>query len=110
MPAGMLRHRVTLLQPVHRPGVIGETLTTWSAVAVVWAEIRELSGREWYEAQQLPEGDVSTDIIIRYRADVTRQMRVVYGSQTYDIVAVLDRDGRKKQLILKCREVTAHGG
>lgn len=106
MAAGALRQRVTLLRPVQRGGVVGETLTTWSIVAVVWAQIKDLSGREWYEAQQLPEGDLSTDIIIRYRPDVVRQMRVGHGSRFYDIVAVLDKDSHRKILNLKCRAVT----
>lgn len=109
MLAGKLRHRVTLLQPVQRGGEVGETITTWSPVAVVWAEIRDLSGREWYEAQQLPEGEVTTDIIIRYRPGVTRLMRVAHGTRMYDVVAVLDRDGHKKMLVLKCKEALQHG-
>lgn len=105
MAAGKLRNRVLLQRLVQRSGVPGETLISWTVIAAIWAEIRDLTGREWYEAQQLPEGDVTTDIIIRYRADVTRQMRVTHGADIYDIVAVLDRDGRREWLTLKCREV-----
>lgn len=104
MGSGALRHRVTLLQLVQRDGALGEVTASWSPVAVVWAQVRDLSGREWYEARQLPEGEVSTEVTIRFRAGVTRTMRVLHGTRTYDIIAVLDRDGGRKFLGLMCRE------
>lgn len=107
MLIGALRQRVTLLQLVQRDGALGETLSSWSPVAVVWAQVKDLSGREWYEAQQLPEGDVSVEITIRFRAGLTRTMRIQHGAKTYDVIAVLDRDGQKKFLRLMCREVLA---
>lgn len=103
--AGRLRHRVTLQRLEQQRNALGEALDTWVPLASVWAEVRDLSGREWYEARQLPEGDVSTTIIIRHRSDVRRTMRVIFGARVFDIVAVLDKDGRGRMLQLMCREV-----
>lgn len=105
MRAGLLRNRVTLQKLIQERNEIGEAVETWVTVAHVWAEIRALSGREWYEARQLPEGEISTTIVIRFREDIDRTMRILHNARKFNIVSVLDPDGRKKQLQLMCLEV-----
>ena len=101
---GNFRHRVTLLSLLQQDGALGEVTTSWTPLTQIWAQVKDLSGREWYEARQLPEGEVSTEITVRFRADIGRTMRIQHGTTIYEIVAVLDRDGRRKFLRLMCRE------
>jgi SPP1 family predicted phage head-tail adaptor len=102
--AGELRHRVTIQGRTITRNSYGEEKVDWMPVATVWAEVTDLSGREYFAAQQV-QAEVTTRIRIRYRPGVAPEMRVVAGARTFDILAVLDPDGRRRELHLMCRGV-----
>lgn len=105
MRAGSLRHRV-ILQSLSQPqNAVGEAVEEWMPQAEVWAEVRAMSGREWHEMGQAPMGANTVEVIIRHRDDVTRTMRVLHGARTLEIVAIMDRDGRGREMRLLCSEV-----
>lgn len=104
MHAGQLRHRITIQQKQVSQNSYGEEIVTWTDLAIVWASVEDLSGREFYEARQIPTAEVTTRVRIRYRSDVKPTMRVVF-SRMLEIVAVLDPEGCKRELVLMCREL-----
>lgn len=104
MRAGALRHFITIRQPVETQDGAGGLLTSWQNVANVWAEVVDLSGREYFSAQQV-SSEVTTRIRIRYRSGVIPKMQVKDGDVDYDILAVLDPTGRREELHLMCRRV-----
>ena len=85
----------------------GEEIVTWIPVATVWAEIVQLRGREFFAAAQMQE---ATDVRVRmrYRAGITRDMRVVWRDGTLDIVSVIEV-GRKDVLELMCLSGVRNG-
>jgi SPP1 family predicted phage head-tail adaptor len=105
MRAGNLRHRVTI-QSKGTPArnSYGEEVITWATEATVWGAVEPLRGREFLEGKR--EGaEVTTRIRIRHRDGITPEMRAVWGSHTYDIVSVIDLEGREREIHLMCREV-----
>lgn len=105
MRAGVLRQRVTIQKPV----VIGRDsfgaeILGWEKVATLWADVQPLSGREYFDAQQM-NNEVTTLIRIRYYPGITPQMQVVWNNHTYNIQAVLDQAERKREVHLMCKEV-----
>lgn len=100
---GGLRHRVTLEQPVRADDDGGGAVETWEAVAELWAKIAARSGKETVEADRLA-GERKVDVTIRYREDVTPNMRFRLGARALDIRAVLDEDGRRRLLKCECVE------
>ena len=78
MRAGTLRRRVTIQPyelvvddygaPLHRE--------SWKDVATVWASVEAVSGRDFFAARQ-EQSEVTHKVTIRYRGDVTAQMRVL---------------------------------
>mgnify|MGYP005862916515 CR=1 FL=1 len=105
MRSGELRHRVVLQQLVAGEDDYGQPTDTWQNMATVWAKIEDLAGREYFRAQQVPTAQISTRITIRYRSDVKPEMRIVWGDRTFNIAAVLDPDGRNRELQIMCLEV-----
>jgi SPP1 family predicted phage head-tail adaptor len=106
MRAGTLRHRITIQEkPTPTPrNAHGEEVFTWSDVATVWAAKVDISGREFMEARR--EGvQISTRFVIRYRSGLKETMRVTHDSRTYEIRAVLDPEGRRRELHLLCEEI-----
>lgn len=100
--AGELRERVTLLVPTEVDDGQGGRAIDYVAGETVWSAVREAGGRE-----VLMSGGVQTaksvQITIRYRADVTPQMRLRRAADgaDYELVAApRDLDGRRRWLEL----------
>lgn len=106
--AGLFNQRVTIEQKSVTRTAIGEETVTWTAVATVWAAVQPIRGKEFFAAAQMQD---ATDhrVTIRYRGDVTRDMRVMWGSKPLDIVSVIDVNGRKEDLELMCIEGVRNG-
>lgn len=105
MNAGALAHRVTIQQDTPTSdGQGGRTVTT-STLARVWAEVVPLSGRELLQAQAIGS-QVSYRVRVRFREDITPQMRLVlpstFGGQTLQIHAVRVEGGLRESLVLDC--------
>jgi len=111
--AGRLRDRVTFRErdpdakdpetgqpyPPNHPGA-------WRDVVTVWAEVRDLAGRKFYEAQAA-EAQVTTEIRIRYRAGIRPDMRVRCGDREWEIRAVQRPENRRTELLIMCEELGA---
>ena len=96
--------QVVIQQLAAGQDAIGQPVQTWSALATVWANIKHLSGLETIKGGA-ESSSVKASIRIHYRADVTSAMRVVHGSTTYEIKAVLpDVEGRR-HLDLVCEVI-----
>lgn len=86
---GLLRHSVQLQERTDaQNGTTGEMQTTWTTIATPWANISPMSGREFLAAGA-EQSEVRGRITIRYRDDVTADMRIVYRGKYYNILAVL---------------------
>lgn len=88
MQAGKLRDRVVILQRQSGSDALGQPSTTWQSLAILWAEVRFVSGIETIKAGR----EISTSrasVRIRRRGNVSRQMRVRIGGVEYEIVDVV---------------------
>ena len=107
MSAGELRDRVTFFRPTKVTDVLrGQTVTYTSEVATVWAHWRGLTTRETLIAQGM-QTIPSYRLVIRYRPDITTQLRVRRGTTgpTCEIASVNDPFGTRKWLDLDLVEV-----
>ena len=100
MRAGTLNSYVRI---EYRTGVqdeAGQLVDSWIELASMWANIKNRSGAEAIRADQ-ESSTVRTSIRVRYREDITADMRVVHGSRVYEIKAVLpaEDDGDRVDLV-----------
>ena len=104
MKIGAMRHRITFQQPVKMPdGYKGHTVS-WQDVATVWAQVEPLSGREYFYAHQI-KNEVSHRVRMRYREDITVEMRVKLSEDRHlAIESVIDLQERRQFLEILCRE------
>jgi len=72
-----------------------------TTLAQVWAEKKDISGREFFSAA-VENSEVDTVFRIRHRTDVTTKHRIAYGNLDYDIVAIAEL-GRREGLELRCK-------
>ena len=96
---GDLRTRLTLEAPTRTGDGGGGASVVWETVAQVWAAVRPLTGDEAVTLDRVA-GTSSYEIVIRYRDDVTLEMRFRDGARVWDINAAFDPDARRRWL--KC--------
>ena len=104
--AGQLRHLVTLQKPVRNEAADGEIRNTFINVENVYAKIYFSRGREFILSRE-QHADIIAKVTIRYRPEVTRAWRVLFGKRELDIVHVVDVGDRKRELELMCKEELA---
>lgn len=98
-----LTRRITIQQRADLANARGEPIPTWQDLhADVWAAKQPLRGREYFAAGQM-QTPADVRYRLRYRAGITAQMRVVDGSEVFDIVGdPIDVDGARITLELMC--------
>ncbi len=101
MRAGSLRHRIKIQQPVH--GEEWNQKDMWIDLVSLWASIEPLRGREFIALRSVGADETGT-LKIRYRADIHPEMRVIWGSRTYEIKEIIDPEERHKDLFLVVKE------
>lgn len=102
--AGQLRHRVAVQNATEVRNTHGEPIRTWATAVTVWAAIDPINGRELLLAKQVAS-ETTHRIRMRYHAEVTSASRLLYGSRTFQIDSVLNRDERNAEMELLCHEV-----
>jgi SPP1 family predicted phage head-tail adaptor len=103
MLAPRLRHRVDIQNFTSvQDSNTGAVTDTWADVYEnIAAEVMPMSGREFVASQSIQAG-VTTKIVIRYVAGIEPRMRVVHGSDIYNIKAVLPDPTLRRHLTLMC--------
>jgi SPP1 family predicted phage head-tail adaptor len=107
--AARLNKRVLLQVRGPARDAAGEQVDAWVNVITegdgkLWAEVRDVSGRE-FVAAGATQNSVTTTITMRHRPGVLPAMRVLYGANIYNVEAVLGQDGRQIQLMCSRRSV-----
>lgn len=106
MPAGKHDKRVDIQTAAETTDAGGNAVLTWTTAESRWASIEDQAGRELYRAQQV---DPTVSAVITLREDYTGLApddRIVFGSRTFNIKAVLGRDDRtpRRGQIVHCTE------
>jgi SPP1 family predicted phage head-tail adaptor len=103
IPAGKLRHTITLQALTVSQDSYGGATEAWTTFATVRASVEPLQGREFFASQQV-QAEVTTRFRIRYLAGVKPTMRVVFEGRTFDVQAVLDPNEMHRELHLMAVE------
>lgn len=104
--AGKLNKRVMIQELTTSIDAGGGADESWTTYETVWANVKPITGKTLYYAQQI-ESTVDHEIRIRYLSGVKTDMRVTVDSRTFEIKNILDYDGRKQELTLLAQEVSA---
>ncbi|EKU30769.1 head-tail adaptor protein [Alcaligenes sp. EGD-AK7] len=111
MRAGPLRHKLRIEEKrvISIDPYSGQAVYDWAEVATVWARIEPLSARDFIAASTT-QSAITTRITIRYRAGITRVMRLVHQGKFYSIVGILpDSQSGLEYLTLPCVEGVNQG-
>ena len=102
---GALRHRVTLEAPVDAPDGAGGFSRSFTPIANLWARVAPGGAREDF-VEQRAEQAANHVVTIRWRDDVTKDMRFVHRGRKLRIQSTVDPDERRRFLVCQCEEIT----
>ena len=105
MRAGRLDRLVVIEELTETQDSQGEPQDTWAAWATVWAEVRDVSGREYFQAQAV-QSSVDTIFRIRHIANLTHKMRILSGGVYYNIKGIAEI-GRSQSIEIQATKVAA---
>ena len=101
--AGRLDKRTTLQVASIARDDNGQPIETFANVAEIWAAIEPIRGREYFAAQQV-SANTTHRVTIRYRAGVSVQNRILFGSRVFRIESVINPQERSERIELMCVE------
>lgn len=106
MRAGRLRHRLDFESPNTAVDSYGEaTLEPWTLSTILWGSLEPLSGRELIAAQQA-QAETTHRVRVRYEADIVPTMRISYGGRYFQILSIINREERGRELEIMCKELS----
>lgn len=93
--SGELDRRIVIQQYSATKETDGSETYTWSTLATTWAKVEYFNTPTMTSEQYEADRNTATSKVqftIRYRTDVTKKMRVSYGLQYFDILAINEVD------------------
>lgn len=106
---GKLNKRVTFLQLKMAEDEMGQDKSEWVKYVTVWATVKPYKSSEHNFMSKL-KPEVTHRIYIRYRRDITADMRMLYNDHVYEISGPpIDMDEQHRLLEIQCEEVFENG-
>lgn len=100
-----LRHRIEFQSLSLAANDSGGQVETWSTFATVWAKLMPKLVKEVNFAQRI-EPRIDHEIVMRYYAGITANMRIKFGSRYFEIKAVIIEDEIKEWMKILATERT----
>lgn len=97
------RHRITFQKLVRASDGMGGFSTDWTDVITVWAKIEPLSGSERLNSERL-ETQRSHKVQIRYRPEITTDMRILFRDRILQVHGVHSPDERRGYTFIDAEE------
>jgi SPP1 family predicted phage head-tail adaptor len=104
MDSSKLDRLIIIQWPSKTRSESGQEDIAWINLDTVWAQyFPQTTGKKYYAASQIV-AEADAIFRIRFRDDVSRTMRLLYDSQTYDIQDIREVE-RKEGLDLLCKVI-----
>lgn len=106
---GKLDKRITFLtNHGEEEDVIGYTTNEKTVFKKVWATVKPIRGKEYWEAKKLQE-ELIYKITIRYCKGITTDMEIQYKEKLLEINSIINVEEANVMLELQCTEKVKHG-
>ncbi|MSS63177.1 phage head closure protein [Velocimicrobium porci] len=105
---GKLNKRITILSYQESEDEMGQSTQELKPYKRVWATIKPLRGREYWEAKKVQE-EVVYKITTRYIKGITSDMLIQYKEKIFEINSVINVEESDLILEMQCTEKVKHG-
>jgi SPP1 family predicted phage head-tail adaptor len=106
LPAGMLRHEISIQQQSSTQDAFGQPLVSWSSIYTCLAAILTMSAKEVFQVSQFVS-QITHRITLRWPGElgIEAGQRVVFGKRVFLIQALDNVQERNRVLHLMCLEL-----
>lgn len=108
MNPGELRHRIKLQSLETIVNENGFEEESWVDLRTVWASIKNLHGREYFEAAAVQKEN-TVKFTIRYIKDLDTSMKILFKGKHYNIIQIDNIRYENKYIEIKALEVDSLG-
>ena len=108
MTIGHLKHRITLQKLITTTNENGFSEESYVDDKELWASIRNLYGKEFYEAAAVQK-EMTVKFIIRVTSDLDETMRILFKGKIYNITSIDNIRYENKYIEIKTLEVGLSG-
>jgi len=104
MRSGAMHHKIEFITIGEVRGVMGGVSDGETHFDYARAEIKPISGGERFMSNQL-FAEATSQIRCRFVAGVTRKHKIKFGTRTFDILDVQDKEEKGKELFIVAKEI-----
>ena len=104
MDIGRLKHRITFQELSKSQNEYGELVEKWIDIKTVWAEIKPVSGNQFFAAKQI-NSEISHNVYIRYRTDLKPSMRIKFKERVFEILYLMNVNEDNRLMQIYCKEL-----
>ena len=104
MRTGSLRHKIEFIAITEVQDEFGGTTAGETTIFYAMAEIRPISGGERFMSNQI-FAEATSQIKCRYVAAITPKHKIKFGTRTFDIIDVQNKDERNIELFIIAKEI-----
>lgn len=101
--AGKYRQPITFQKQVTTINEYGERVQTFSNFVTVKASIMPISGKLLISAEAI-KSEITHQVHCRYVPNITHDMRILFGTRMFYVVAVINFQEANKELQMMCKE------
>ena len=84
MEIGKLNKRINIQEYNTIENGMGDSVSNWVDFTTVWANVTNLSGREYFSAMQV-RAENTVKFTIRYNKNINETMRIIFEGNNYNI-------------------------
>ena len=104
MNPGQFRTRIMIQKKSVSYNSYNEPIETWKDAFVLWADVINTGGGEFYAAQKL--NAMTTAVFrTRYVSDISTVDRIKYGNRIFEILFINDVSEKHVELLISAKEV-----
>ncbi|MTI71086.1 MAG: head-tail adaptor protein [Firmicutes bacterium] len=108
MSIGDLRHKIIFQKLFSSINQNGFEIENWQQVKSVWSSVKNLHGKEYFEAAKV-QREKTVKFIIRFNSEIDETMRIVFKGKYYNITSIDNIKYENKYIEIKAMEVDSNG-
>lgn len=109
MNPAKMNKRITFQEYVSGTDADGFPIEAWQDVKTVWAMVKTMQGREFYQAAAV-QAENTSRFVIRYTTGINSSMRIKYGERIFEISAPpINDDEKNVTMTIIAKEVIPSG-
>lgn len=104
MNPGRLNKRITIERLTRKKHENGEIIEDYEVFKTIWAEIKPVSGNQFFVAKQI-NSEISHNVYIRYRSDLNPSMRIKFKDRAFEILYLMNVNEGNQLMQIYCKEL-----